>query len=122
MIREWLIDAAYLKVQDNCGMSVIIACFIFSSPCSISSIRGYFQPYRPVIQTDPAAPYRHAPCMDDDLYKLMLAWIPAYQADPGAALMIRLEYMSGRISLEQAIGVLRVLVTIKHNAEPFNCF
>jgi hypothetical protein len=31
---------------------------------------------------------------DEDVYKLMLAWMQAYQADPDAALMIRLEYMS----------------------------
>jgi hypothetical protein len=48
---------------------------------------------------------------DEDLYKLMLAWIPAYQADLDTALMIRLEYISGRISLEQAIGALHGLVS-----------
>jgi hypothetical protein len=39
---------------------------------------------------------------DEDVYKLMLAWTPAYQADPDKAL-IRLEYMSGRISQDQAV-------------------
>jgi hypothetical protein len=41
--------------------------------------------------------------MDELAYKIMRAWMRAYQSDPDAALMISEQFLAGRISPEQAV-------------------
>jgi hypothetical protein len=50
---------------------------------------------------------------DDDAYKLIMAWMPAYQADPDVAHMVREQLLAGRISPEHAIGALVLVMRIK---------
>jgi hypothetical protein len=50
--------------------------------------------------------------MDDDAYRLTMAWLKANQTDPEGAELIREQYLAGNISHEQAIGAWLALAAI----------
>ncbi len=58
--------------------------------------------------------------MDDPAYRLLQAWMLACHVDPDAAQMISEQFLSGRISPEQAIAAWQRLATAEHNAGIFN--